>query len=362
MQEFEQLLEFLRRLKTDTILCGDFNIDTIKESKDKSDYEKLLLALDFKRQNFEPTRVTPTFATCLDHVVTNYQIITETIKTTISDHYTVLGEIPGVIVKEAENREMKQLSRDLRKIKGGNALNFLFLLDQTRKKLEPLKQKDLEKIAEIIMLCVDKFAPVKESTVKKLSNDWINNKLKNEITERNKLFKNWVKCPIEQKSIYKNQRTIVTKLIKNAKRQSNYDELEENPSAKMIYRNMKSYRRHDQPAVNLPKLEKINQFFTATGPKLASSIPSAQHKYDVDKIENSMVLNYTNELEVSKIIASLKNKKSSGNDGIGNEILKRCSPIIEKYLVGSFNYCIEKQFFPGCLKIAKVLPLFKKGD
>ena len=86
-------------------------------------WEKIL-ALDFKRQNFEPTRVTPTSATCLDHIVTSYQINTETIKTTISDHYTVLGAIPGVIVKESKNRVMKQLSRDLRKIKGGNALNF----------------------------------------------------------------------------------------------------------------------------------------------------------------------------------------------------------------------------------------------
>ena len=257
---------------------------------------------------------------------------------------------------------MKQLSRDLRKIKGGNALSFLFLLDQTLKKFEPSKQKDLEKIAENIMLCVDKFAPVKESTVKRLSNDWINNKLKNEIIKRNKLFQNWLKCPTEKnRIIYKIQRNIVTKLIKNAKRQSNY-KLGENPSAKMIYRNMKSYGRHDQPAVNLPEPEKINHFFTAIGPKLASSIPPAQHKYNVDKIVKSIVLNYTNELEVSKIIASSKNKKSSGHDGISNEFLKRCSPIIEKYLVGSFNYCIEKQFFPGCLKIAKVLPLFKKGD
>ena len=83
---------------------------------------------------------------------------------------------------------MKQLSRDLRKIKGENTLSFLFLLDETLKKLEPSKQKDLEKIAETIMLCVDKFAPVKESTVKKLSNDWISNKLKNEITKRNNFF------------------------------------------------------------------------------------------------------------------------------------------------------------------------------
>ena len=110
--------------------------------------------------------------------------------------------------------------------------------------------------------------------------------------------------------------------------------------------------------MNLPDLEKINQFLTAIGPMLASSIPPAQHKYEVGKFEKSMVLNYTNELEVSKIVASLKNKKSSGHDGVSNKILKSCSPIIEKFLVRSFNNCIEKQFFPECLKIAKVLPLF----
>ena len=56
---------------------------------------------------------------------------------------------------------MKQLRRNLRKIGGGNAFNFLFLLDQTLKKLESSKQIDIENIAEIIMLCVQKFAPVK---------------------------------------------------------------------------------------------------------------------------------------------------------------------------------------------------------
>ena len=75
-----------------------------------------------------------------------------------------------------------------------------------------------------------------------------------------------------------------------------------------------------------------------------------------------MNLNYTNELEVSKIVGSLKNKTSSGHDGISNEILKCCSPIIENYLVRSFIDCAEKQVSPECLKIAKVLPLFKKGD
>ena len=37
LPKFEDLLQFLRTLKHDTILYGDFNIDSIKESKDKAD-------------------------------------------------------------------------------------------------------------------------------------------------------------------------------------------------------------------------------------------------------------------------------------------------------------------------------------
>ena len=50
LQAFENLLEILRNLKNDTILCGDFIIDTFKISEDNFDDEKLLLALDFKKK------------------------------------------------------------------------------------------------------------------------------------------------------------------------------------------------------------------------------------------------------------------------------------------------------------------------
>ena len=128
-------------MSNDTIICGDFNIDTIANSKDKYDYETLLLAFDFKRQNFEPTRITATSSTCLDHVITSYQVKTETIQTTMSDHFTVLGTIPGVFFNEPVISEEKIYRRD----KGDKALNFLFLLDQKLKKLDQLDKLDIEK-------------------------------------------------------------------------------------------------------------------------------------------------------------------------------------------------------------------------
>ena len=105
--------------------CDGFNTDTIKDSK-KTDFDKLLTAYDFQRKNSEPTRVTPTSATCLDHILTRYQTNTETNKTRISDHYTVLRALLGVIVKKPMNSETIQNHRDMCKINGQNALVFWF--------------------------------------------------------------------------------------------------------------------------------------------------------------------------------------------------------------------------------------------
>ena len=110
-------------------------------------------------------------------------------------------------MKESQKIAVKQTHRDMRKIKGENVLTFLFILDQTLKKFEPSKQLDLETIAEAIMRCVNKIAPEQETTVRKVSNDWITKKLKNEITRRNKFFQRWIKYPTEEnKTIFKKQR------------------------------------------------------------------------------------------------------------------------------------------------------------
>ena len=81
LPDFEDLLQFLKNLKLDKKLFGDFNIDTVKDSKDKSDYENLITAYCFNRQNSESTGVTPTSSTCLGHFSTS-PVRNETIKTT----------------------------------------------------------------------------------------------------------------------------------------------------------------------------------------------------------------------------------------------------------------------------------------
>lgn len=70
----------------------------------------------------------------------------------------------------------------------------------------------------------------------------------------------------------------------------------------------------------------------------------------------------TNENEIIRIIANLKSKKSEDLYGISMHLLKIIHCSILKPLTYLINECLEQGYFPDCLKIAKVIPLFKNGD
>ena len=59
---------------------------------------------------------------------------------------------------------------------------------------------------------------------------------------------------------------------------------------------------------------------------------------------------------------SLKNKTSSGHDGISIKLLKYLSPALQKPLTLIINQSLITGLFPEKLKIAKVQPLVKKSD
>ena len=68
------------------------------------------------------------------------------------------------------------------------------------------------------------------------------------------------------------------------------------------------------------------------------------------------------EMDVLQLINKMDNKLSSGHDGISNRILKSIKNIICKPIALIINQMIETGVFPTSLKIAKTIPLYKKGD
>ena len=70
----------------------------------------------------------------------------------------------------------------------------------------------------------------------------------------------------------------------------------------------------------------------------------------------------THEHEILKIVKALKTKNSSGYDGISTKLLKQIIPNIVSPLEYIFNLSLSTGCCPDLLKIAKVIPIYKKED
>ena len=256
-------------------------------------------------------------------------------------------------------------SRNLKKLKGKNRLSFLFVLDQNlKKKSAKLDIENLSTpIADSIIESVNKFAPEQCHHPINNSDSWITNSLKNAINKRDKLFQKWVSTPTDENHrSYKKLRNNVTAINRKAKRDDNFKKLGSNPTAKPIYRTLKTHKNEVVGFQEYPELNSLNKHSATIGSRLSSKLPMKNLTLNMPANKNSMVIFPTDELEIGKIISNLKNKKSHGRDGISNEILKCCSPIVEPDLAVAFNRAIEESKIPNASKIATIIPQFKKSD
>ena len=107
-------------------------------------------------------------------------------------------------------------------------------------------------------------------------------------------------------------------------------------------------------------------FFSNIGSNLSSKIaaPNVSYNEYMDDVwsGNAFFLSPTDEQEIAKIILSLKNKNSSGYDGISNVLIKKLTSEICYPLAIIFNKSILEGKFPRAMKVADVLPVFKSKD
>ena len=106
----------------------------------------------------------------------------------------------------------------------------------------------------------------------------------------------------------------------------------------------------------------MNEFVVSIGPMLSSKLPVVDTNINKTRVSKTMFLQTTDQWEVAKTLKQTKNKKSYGLDGVSHEILKCGLPVIEPVIAAAFNKCVDERTFPKWRKIAKVVPIFKKGD
>jgi hypothetical protein len=97
--------------------------------------------------------------------------------------------------------------------------------------------------------------------------------------------------------------------------------------------------------------------------KKGNNMPKSGNQYlKIQESTKTMFLFPVTEREVEKVAKHLKNKLSAGIDEIPDYVVKQCIKQLKKPLANIYNASLESGIFPDQLKIAKMIPVYKKGD
>lgn len=110
--------------------------------------------------------------------------------------------------------------------------------------------------------------------------------------------------------------------------------------------------------------EIFNDFFSNVGQNLANNIPLSEIDplRNVRQLRETVFLRPSSENEVILLINNLNTKKSCGPDNIPASLLKYNAVSFANILSQVFNLIVQTGVYPDCLKIARVIPIFKSGD
>ena len=214
------------------------------------------------------------------------------------------------------------------------------------------------------------------------------NNLLGRINRKNDMYREWKSTnnneEYEIKKIYfKTFDNIITDEIKNAKHQYYFDTFTiHKNNMKKTWKTIDETLNRGKSRTQFPNkftidnksitdhkeiADQFNIFFANIGAKLSSgndwhNEDKSFSDYLNNPTENRFNFSVINVSEVLMIINKLKNKNLSGVDEISNKLLKAIGTELAKPLTIIINQCLLTGIFPDLLKIAKVKPLFKRGD
>ena len=110
----------------------------------------------------------------------------------------------------------------------------------------------------------------------------------------------------------------------------------------------------------------FNDHFCSIGSNIASKLPLNDVNSVKDCLQNrvmrSIFLEKVTETEIMNYISELKTNKAGGCDEISSGFVKLSSSTLTPVLVTLVNSALSLNIFPGDRKLAKMVPIFKKGD
>lgn len=385
----------LSKIKAATLMInGDININIIDKSHPSDQYIIKMASHGLKSLVNEPTRVTQISKTCIDHVFyrskynSNINCEAQVFRTCITDHWTTVAYIRYKI--HWQKNDYKDNNKTFFKLDIDHLMSSVDKIDWNLVFSTNSASASFDCFIVKLQECIEqshKHVRVKS----KFKNPWMNNTLKRNIAEKNRLYKDFLSGTndpiLEQR--YKHSKNLLLNQIRYTKKRY-YSELLENnmnnsrTQWKLIKELTGNKQKSTAPIVlkdergqvkNNPSevANTLNNFFCSVADDLRDKImfdrANINHVFDSYKSNftsttnrESIFLYPTSEEEIFLIIKSLSNNKAPGYDNITPTVIKSISTSIVHVLVYIFNLSLSSGEFPEKLKKAIITPLFKKND
>ena len=394
IDKFDSKLSHISRSKLPCLIAGDINIDLKKYQyhPDTKSFLDILIVNNFIPVVVMPTRITDRSATLIDHIYycnsvernSNSAITSGNFWCDITDHF------PNFILlkKNTERRFEPNNLPFVRLYSPKNIKKFSELISNVN--WDNLYQcSNVDKaygfFHKKITDCHDKcFPKVRLSRKRAKDKLWVTQGIKRSSNYKNKLFKKWI-CSrsVEDKKKYKDYEKIFKKVTLAAQTAYYKEKLDIRINTmKQLWANLNriSSLSRSKTVTKIDKLnyvdkditepqgvcDTLNNYFCTVGPELVQSLNPCGHsdfkKYCPFPCKNSMFCSPVTPDEISRIIHKFPNNKAPGRDQISGRILKEISDSVITPLAYIFNLSFTTGIVPDLIKIAKVVPVYKKGE
>ena len=375
-------------LYSNAFLCGDFNVNILNCDTEPSstDFLNVMSSNSFLPLITKPSRINDVSGchSLIDNIFCKDPIsyVSGLIVTALSDHYPVFSIHKNIFDFDADSPRSRNIRyRIINEASIHSLCTSLSVYDFSRIYEMDDVDEAFSQFETTVMHYYNICCPIVNRCLsyKDLTKPWIDIEAKKEIKLRDSFLKLYRSGRMRQET-FNRVRNRVTKLIRDKKQQyfsSKFERIKGDirrtwslindivKPCNNCERGVISKLLVDGTEINntLQIANVANEYFSNIGSNIANSISNPPNYRDflAGNYPNSFFFPPTNTVEVTEYIRSLKNKKCSIHC-LSPLVLKQLTYIIAPVLTFLINLSISKCMFPKCLKVARVVPLFKGGN
>lgn len=381
LERLEKLLDYLLNKKC--IICGDFNIDLLVDNKKSAEFLSLLKCYNFRNLIDSPTFIRNNSISCIDNIITNLPdacVLSDEV-----DHNGLADGHAGIFAEvQLQNRSNPKLDDnwfieiDKRVFNAKNSAVFVQGI---------LKESWADMGINTFLKCFYKVfrnsyrkRKCKINLKNKTQLKWItkgirtSSKMKRFLCARN--GNNLEPSVLKYKTMYVR---LYRKIVSKAKKHAIMTQINTSKNMgkeiwkvvnkctnkeKVLQRELR-FKVDGQIVVDPDEITNllVNQFdYKGAADGNVGNHATELHNRYTDKISSDMQIAPTTPNEICTIVKKMENKHSCGYDEMPICLVKEHIEVLAEPLSDYFNKCIKEAIFPEQLKIAKVIPVYKKGS